>query len=159
MSGYKFSIETFEDSYPEVEPLYREHYAEMRSRLAQSGTPLPAYNPRLEQYVASSRNGGLFTWVVRLDGEAVGYCNIYLTNDMHNGELIAQEDAIFMTKDHRKGVGIKLVRVILKDLTARGVKRVLITPVTDLRVAVIWERMGFKHMSSLMSYTMPPHSP
>lgn len=154
MSEYIFSIEPFEDSYPELEPLYREHYAEMQARLERDGSPIPAYNPRLAQYVAASRRGDLFTWVVRLDGEAVGYCNIYLTNDMHNGQLIAQEDAIFMSKEHRRGAGTKLVKAILSDLKPRGVKRVLITPVTDLRVAKIWERVGFKPVASLMVYML-----
>ena len=154
MSEYVFSIEPFEDSYPELEPLYREHYAETQERLERDGAPIPDYKPRLMEYVRASRRGDLFTWVVRLDGEAVGYCNIYMTNDMHNGQLIAQEDAIFMNKAHRRGAGTKLVKAIINDLRPRGVKRILITPVTDLRVAKIWERVGFKPVSSLMVYML-----
>lgn len=154
MSEYVFSIEPFEDSYPELEPLYRAHYSEMQDRLERDGAPIPNYNPRLAQYVDASRRGDLFTWVVRLNGEAVGYCNIYLTKDMHNGQLIAQEDAIFMLKEHRKGAGTRLVKAIISDLTPRGVKRIHITPVTDLRVAKIWERIGFKPVASLMVYML-----
>jgi GNAT superfamily N-acetyltransferase len=154
MEKYSFSIEPFEDSYPEVEPLYREHYAEMKARLDGQGTPIPDYKPRLFDYVNSSRRGDLFTWVVRIDGEAVGYCNIYLTNDMHNGQLIATEDAIFVTKSHRNGVGRRLVKHILAELKKLGVKRVVVTPVTDLGVEKVWARMGFKTVSSVMVYML-----
>lgn len=154
MKNYIFSIEPFEDSYPELEYLYREHYGEMKARLDVEGSPIPDYAPRLGDYVNASRRGDLFTWVVRLDGEAVGYCNIYLTHDMHNGQLIAQEDAIFVTKTHRNGVGRRLVKHIIEDLRTRGCKRIMVTPVTDLGVEKVWKRMGFKTVSSVMVYML-----
>jgi predicted N-acetyltransferase YhbS len=72
---------------------------------------------------------------------------------MHNGDLIAQEDTIFVLKDHRNGVGKKLVKVILEELKERGVKRVLVSAMTDLRVAKLWARMGFKEAATQMIYT------
>lgn len=154
MENYIFSLEPFEDSYPELEILYREHYAEMKARLDADGSPIPDYNPRLFEYTKASRRGDLFTWVVRKDGDAVGYCNIYLTRDMHNNQLIAQEDAVFVTKKHRGFVGRKLVKHILADLKTRGVARVMVTPVTDLGVEKVWKRMGFKTVSSVMVYML-----
>ena len=150
---YQFCLEKFEDNYPELERLYRMHYAEMQSRLKSDGIDIPEYNPRLMDYVNYSRAGQLLTWVIRLDGKAVGYSNIYLVHDMHNQELIAEEDTIFVEPEHRNGVGRRLVKEILKHLSALGVKRVIISPVTDLRVEKIWARMGFKTYSSLMVYT------
>lgn len=135
-------------------PLYRDHYAEMRARLASDGIEISDFNPRVDVYFPAMHEGRLLTFVVTHGSEIVGYSNIWLTNDMHNGDFIAQEDTIFIAKPHRKGVGKRLVRYILADLRARGVKRVHITPVTDLRVGRIWKRMGFKPAAELMIYTM-----
>lgn len=133
-------------------PLYRQHYAEMQDRLERDGISVPDFNPRVSEYEKAAEAGYLLNYVVRLDGEPVGYSNIYLTNDMHNSEFMAMEDTVFVTKPHRNGVGRKLVKAILEDLKQRGVKRVNISPVTDLRVGKIWERMGFRPVAQQMTY-------
>ncbi|HEY6019104.1 MAG TPA: GNAT family N-acetyltransferase, partial [Candidatus Paceibacterota bacterium] len=92
------------------------------------------------------------TIIARYEGKAVGYCNVYITNDMHNRDLIAQEDTIFVTKSHRNGLGKELVKFGLKELKARGCKRLHVSAVTDLRVAKLWEHMGFKHAAHNMTY-------
>jgi GNAT superfamily N-acetyltransferase len=125
----------------------------MCERLAKDGIQYPPYNPRLEKYIQSGDEGWLLTFLIRLEGIPVGYSNVYVTHDMHNGDLIAQEDTIFVLKDHRNGVGKKLVKVILEELKERGVKRVLVSAMTDLRVAKLWARMGFKEAATQMIYT------
>ena len=149
---YKISLERGDLNYSELEPNYRRHYAEMRDRLAKDGVHIGEYNPRLGDYFAAFSGGWLLNYVVRLDGKPVGHSNVYVTNDMHNGDLIAQEDTIYIVPEHRNGTGKALVKHILADLKSRGVKRVMISPVTDLRVGKIWKRMGFKEVASLMSY-------
>ena len=109
-----------------------------------------APNPRLDVYFARFRDGGLINYVVRFHGAAVGHANIYLTSDMHNQDVIAQEDTLYVRPEHRNGVGKDLVKAILGDLRARGVKRAYVTPVTDLRVGKIWRRMGFKDVANVM---------
>jgi GNAT superfamily N-acetyltransferase len=125
----------------------------MCERLAKDGIQYPPYNPRLEKYIQSGDEGWLLTFLIRLEGIPVGYSNVYVTHDMHNGDLIAQEDTIFVLKEHRNGVGKKLVKVILEELKERGVKRVLVSAMTDLRVAKLWARMGFKEAATQMIYT------
>ena len=149
---YTISLERGDLNYAELEPNYRKHYAEMQARLAKDGVTVGDYNPRLDQYFAAFSGGWLLNYVVRLDGAPVGHSNVYLTNDMHSGELIAQEDTIYILPEHRNGIGKTLVKHILADLKARGVKRAIISPVTDLRVGKIWKRMGFREVASLMSY-------
>jgi L-amino acid N-acyltransferase YncA len=151
--SYTFHLGRFKETYEELEPLYRQHYAEMVARLEEQGIPCSPYNPRLEQYIKAGDEGWLLTFVLRNEGKAVGYSNVYVTNDMHNGDLIAQEDTIFVLKEHRNGVGKKLVRVILDELKERGVKRVSVAALTDLRVAKLWKRMGFKEAAIQMMYT------
>lgn len=151
---YKFSIEHGALTLPELFPLYAAHYREMQARLASDGIKFANFNPRIEEYVKGWNAGHIINYVVRTEaGEAVGYSNVYLTNDMHNGEMIAQEDTIFLLKEHRNGTGRKLTKFILADLKSRGVKRALVSAVTDLRVVKIWERMGFKHAAQSMIYT------
>lgn len=141
------------EKYAELEPLYRQHYGEMLERLKRDGVEnYSPYNPRLDQYQIASKGGWLLTYVVRLKGKAVGYCNVYLTNDMHNQDLIAQEDTIYIVPEHRNGIGKKLVKHVLEDLKARGVKRALVSAMTDLRVAKMWKRMGFQELATQMIY-------
>lgn len=150
---YTIGLEGFDETYPEVEKLYREHYKEMTDRLAEEGIEMSPYNPRLDEYSRASKGGWLLTIIARHEGKAVGYCNVYITNDMHNRDLIAQEDTIFVTKKHRNGLGKELVKYGLSELKSRGVKRLHVSAVTDLRVAKLWERMGFKHAAHQMTYT------
>ena len=150
--SYSITIEKFTDTYLELEPLYRQHYSEMVERLASQGIVYSPYNPRLHEYGESCKRGDLITYVLRLNGSACGYANVYLTNDMHNGDLISQEDTLFVLKDHRNGVGKKLVQFVLEDLRSRGVKRLMVSAMTDLRVAKLWGRMGFKEAATQMIY-------
>ena len=151
--SYEITREKFKDTYLELEPLYRQHYSEMVERLEADGVEdYSPYNPRLDEYVRASEGGWLLTFVLRLDGKACGYSNVYLTNDMHNQDLIAQEDTIFVLKEHRNGVGKQMVRHILEELRQLGVKRVLVSSLTDLRVSKLWRRIGFKDVATQMIY-------
>lgn len=152
MRDYAISIENGHRIHDELDPLYRQHYAEMKARLESDGIPIGEYNPRLKQYFEAMDGGWLLTFVVRCEGRVVGYSNVYLTQDMHNSELIAQEDTIYILPEHRNGIGRKLVKFILDYLRRADVVRANITPVTDLRVAKIWERMGFKPTAELMTF-------
>ena len=152
--SYSFALEDGEANYPELEKLYRAHYAEMRERLSKDGVDIPDYNPRLSLYFNANKQGYLLNIVARTDeGEAVGYCNVYITNDMHNGDLIAREDTLYVTPEHRNGVGRRMVQWGLQELKGRGCKRLLVQPATDLRVGAIWQRMGFKPVAMVMAYT------
>lgn len=149
---YQFCIENGAENYPEIEPLYRLHYSEMQDRLAGQGVVVADYNPRLDLYFQSWRSGHLVNYIIRHEGSAVGYGNVYITADMHNGEPIAQEDTVFVTKAHRNGVGKKLVQFVLADLKSRGVKRLNVMAMTDLRVEKLWRRMGFRPVAQAMTY-------
>ena len=150
---YSIAVEKFTQTYRELEPLYRQHYAEMTERLAQKEIHYGPYAPRLHEYKVACDGGWLLNFVLRHEGVACGYSNIYVTNDMHNGESIAQEDTLFVLKDHRNGIGKKLVQAVLAELKSRGVMRLTVSAKTDLRVAKLWNRMGFKEAATQMIYT------
>jgi len=150
--SYTMAVEKFTETYRELETLYRLHYAEMVARLGEAGIHYPEYKPRLDEYGKASDGGWLLNFVLRVDGKACGYANVYVTNDMHNHDLIAQEDTLFVIKEHRNGIGKKLVKFVLEELKARGVKRLNVSAKTDLRVAKLWGRMGFKEAATQMTY-------
>jgi L-amino acid N-acyltransferase YncA len=150
--GYTITIEGFDETYPELESLYREHYKQMCERLETTGVFLSAYKPRLKDYSEASKLGGLLTFVVRFNGKAIGHSNVYLVNDMHNNELNGHEDTIYITPEHRNGIGRELIRRILVELKARGIRRFYASPITDLRVGKLFEKMGFKHSAEQMIY-------
>jgi GNAT superfamily N-acetyltransferase len=151
--NYEITLENFRETYSELEPLYRQHYSEMVERLAGQGVHYSPYNPRLDEYIKAGDGGWLLTFVLRLDGKAVGYSNVYITNDMHNQDLIAQEDTVFVLKEHRTGWGRKLIRAVHEELEKRGVKRLNITTATDLRVSKLLSRMGYQHTAHAMTVT------
>jgi GNAT superfamily N-acetyltransferase len=150
-SDYKITVEKFSETYSFLEPLYRMHYAEMQSRLLSDGVKIPDYDPRLDVFTKAGDEGWLKTFVLRFKDEVVGYSNMYITNDMHNREKIAKEDTIYVKKEHRNGIGKKLVVFIQNYMKEAGVKRINISPVTDLRVGKIWKRMGYKPVAEHMT--------
>ena len=150
--SYTFHLGRHRDTFEELEPLYRQHYGEMIERLARDGIEYSPYNPRWDEYFKAGDNGHLLTFILRFDEKAVGCSNIYLTHDMHNSDLIAQEDTIYVLPEHRNGIGKKFARVILDELKERGVKRLNVSAMTDLRATKLWKRMGFKESAIQMTY-------
>ena len=148
---YTIALEGFSASYPELESLYRAHYGEMCTRLQTDGIACSPFKPRLDVYEKASTDGWLLTFVLRADGQTVGYSNIYVTNDMHNGDLIAQEDTIYVLPEHRKGAGRMLIKAVHAELKQRGVKRLNVTTMTDLRVSKLLSRMGYQHVAHAMT--------
>ena len=153
MTAYSFAVESGVENLTELFPMYAQHYREMKERLEAEGLSVAEFNPRVDEYVKAWLGGYLLNFVVRCDGKAVGYSNIYLTNDMHNSELIAREDTIFVLPEHRNGTGKQFSKFILGELRSRGVKRLHVTALTDLRVAKLWKRMGFQPVASAMVYS------
>lgn len=152
--SYVFAHEDGQADYPEFEHLYRQHYAEMCERLKGEGIDFPPYAPRLDAYFHAQSIGYLHHFTVRTDaGEPVGYANIYVMRSMHNGEMIAREDTIFITRKHRNGVGVRFMRFLLADLKARGVRHATVMAVTTPRVVKLWQRMGFRPVGMSMIYT------
>ncbi|WP_292337134.1 GNAT family N-acetyltransferase [Mesorhizobium sp.] len=150
LSEYAITIENFNEAWPELEPMCRTHYGEMQARMAAEGMTIGEFKPRLNVYGTA---GHLLCFLVRTgDGEAVGYAFIWITQDMHNSEMIAQEDTIYMRPDHRNGIGRRFTKHILTELKARGCVRAHVTIATDLRVAKMCERVGFKRSAIAMTY-------
>lgn len=157
MDGYEITTEPLVDVYKALHPLFCEHYQEMADRLARDGITISPFNPRIDAYLNFAAAGMLKTFVVRHKGELCGYANVYLVSDMHCQDLIAREDTIFITKKHRHGIGKELVRYGLAELEKAGARRLTVSAMTDLRVAKLWARMGFKPVATQMIYQFGGH--
>lgn len=151
MKDYEFGIERLGDVWDEFEFLFRDHYAEMADRLKAEGHEVSPFNPNKAAYISFNEAGTLIFFTVRDNGEPVGHSTVYVTEDMHNGDMIAREDTIYIDKAHRNGVGAALTRKIVAALKTAGVKRLAIDAATDPRAAKLWRRMGFKETAVLMT--------
>lgn len=146
---YRYSVEKYADTLAEMMPIYRMHYGELIERMKPQG--MSPFNPRFDAYIAANERGDLIHFIVRKDGAAVGYANVYVTLDMHNQDLIATEDAIFVVPGHRNGIGRKMTIGIVNALQAAGVKRAHMTAAIDPRAAKLWGRIGFQHTGVRMT--------
>lgn len=145
-------IEPSDQSYSDLEPLYLQHYAEMSARLREQGVKyVSPFKPQLEVYFKANREGVLLGFVMRKDGEPIGYANIYLTMDMHNSDLIATEDTIYMLPKYRIGLGRKLADFVHNELRRRTVKRMNVTTTTDPRAGKWLQRQGYKFTGQCMT--------
>ena len=126
-----------------LDPIFRQHYGEMWERMAGIGVKMSPYNPRVDKYLEANDGGWLLVFVLECDGKPVGYCNVYITNDMHNQDLIAQEDTIYVLPEHRQGSGRLLARAVHEELKKRGVLRMHVTTSTNMRVWKWLQRLGY----------------
>ena len=149
---YSFQGETIHGSFDDFVRLTKEHYQEMSDRLERDGINVSPYNPQFGRYIEFNKGGWLKFFTVRHQFECIGYCLDYVTVDMHNGDRIAKEDALFVTRNHRNGVSKKLVQYVLEQLKELDVQRAYCSAVTDLRVEKLWRRMGFKNIATEMVY-------
>lgn len=151
-ADYTYTVERLHEIFPELEPHWRDHYADLKARMEGEGMKVADYDPRIDQYFQFSRDGWLKTFVVRYLGKVVGYSTIYVSHDMHNRTLIAQEDFIYVTPEHRNGAGRKLTKFVLENLKLLGVTRFHVTAITDTRATILWKRLGFKELGTAMIY-------
>src|SRR5262245_25180787 len=98
---YRCYLTTLAESVAAIDPLAERQYAEMCERMNSLGIATSPYNPRYEEYARAERGGYLLTFVLAHGEQLVGYCLVYLSHDMHNRDLIAQEDTIYVMPEHR----------------------------------------------------------
>jgi GNAT superfamily N-acetyltransferase len=151
MSDYTFHIERFDQTYAEMEPLYRQHFAEMQERKAGFGIQIGEYALDTEGYFSYAASGQLVSYIARCDGKPVGYAHIYFSRDHRTAEIIASEDSLFVLPEHRNGTGRKLVQFVLDELRKTNVCRLETTVAGDPRVALLLRRMGFKQTAVEMT--------
>jgi GNAT superfamily N-acetyltransferase len=143
--GYALAVERLEDVVSEIHPIHVAHWEE--TEVHRHGVPL---NIDYEYMINAERAGRFMLFTVRSpDGELVGNCMMYLTRSTHTKKLVAEEDTIFIRKDHRKGrLGIKLIRYVEDVLRAFGVTEIRVTVKTVNRVGDLLQGLGYRHTAN-----------
>ena len=121
--GYVFHVERYAHALPELIPLHREHWQETEKY--RHAIPLM---PDYDGFIAQDRAGGLVLFTIRKDGELVGQSTMRLHSSMHSQTLVANEDSLFLRKDHRGGfMMVRFIKYMDAILTALDVREVRVS--------------------------------
>ncbi len=138
---YTYQTESFDDVYPDIVPLFRNHYKEVERD--QDKLPL---NPDYEMYRTIEQSGHLRIFTVRYKDKLVGY-SVYIVhpNLHHKDILFAVGDVLFIESEHRRGgSGVKLIihaEAVLRD---QGVKVVITHGKYDSPIRKLFERLDYE---------------
>lgn len=100
---------TFMDNYKEVEHLFVENHAE-------TGLDLPL-NLNFEAYKALEDLDMLVNLILFDDGKVVGYLNAFISENPHYvGYKMAAIDSCFISKNYRKTVSLKGVKMLFSEM-------------------------------------------
>jgi len=146
--SYSLAVERIEDCVDEIKPLHAAHWEETESY--RHSLPL---NVDYEYMINAERTGRFMLFTLRgPDHELVGNCMMYLTRSTHTRQWIAEEDTIFIRKDHRKGrLGIKLIRYVETVLNALGITEIRVTVKTVNRAGDLLRALGYQHTANQLT--------
>jgi len=104
--------------YVEVQQLIKEHWQEIavnKDRIK--------LNPDWDAYEALEKNNRLKIFTAREDGNLAGYFVVITGVNIHyKDHLFAQNDVLYLSKEHRKGfTGIKLIKFAEQCLKEDGI--------------------------------------
>jgi GNAT superfamily N-acetyltransferase len=141
---YVIQHEYLEDVLEEIKPVHQAHWAETEGY--RHGIAL---DPDYEYMINAERTGRFMLFTVRNNGQLVGNCMMYLTQSTHTRKWVAEEDTIFIDKDHRKGrVGIKLIQYVERVLADLSVTEIRVTVKTVNRVGDLLQALGYQHTAN-----------
>lgn len=137
--GAVFAVERLRDVLEQVAPLHAAHWQESES--FRHGLP---YKPDYASMIASETAGNFVLFTVRMDGEIVGYGQVYVTESTHTGTKICNEDALYLAPVARKGfLCVKFFKYIESVITALGVREMRLSVKVTNEIWKLWERQGY----------------
>ena len=141
---YTIQHEFLENVLDEIKPVHRAHWEETEGY--RHGIAL---DPDYDYMVNAERTGRFMLFTVRTNKQLVGNCMMYLTQSTHTRKWIAEEDTIFIDKEHRKGrIGIKLIQYVERVLATLGVTEIRVTVKTVNRVGDLLQALGYQHTAN-----------
>lgn len=102
-----FATETVAEVQADIEPLLALHYDELCA-----SKEWMALAPDWDRYIALENMDRLLAFTARDDGKLIGYSVFFVDVHIHyRGNLIANNDVIFVHRDYRKGsrTGLDLI--------------------------------------------------
>ena len=111
-----FRRENVKDVWPEILPLFEQHWREIAHDLS---IPL---DPDYEFYVKADEMGALRVFTAREAGALVGYCVYFVRPNPHyRKHVYAVQDVLFIRKDRRGRFGLKFIDWCDMQLRGQGV--------------------------------------
>ena len=152
---YTFSSESLETVLAEIFPIHQEHWKETEGY--RHDIPL---SPNYEAMIQRERSGTFLLMTVRdKDQNLVGNCMMYLAKSSHTQKWVADEDTIFISKEHRLGrVGIKFIKYVERVLKGMSVTEIRVTVKNVNRVGDLLKCMGYIHTANQLTKVLgEPH--
>lgn len=145
---YAFAVERIEHVVNEVKPLHEAHWKETESY--RHSLPL---NVDYEYMINAEQSGRFLLFTLRAPNhELVGNCMMYLTRSTHTKKWIAEEDTIFLRKDHRKGrLGIKFIQYVERVMRDLGITEIRVTVKTVNRTGDLLKALGYQHTADQLT--------
>ena len=145
---FKFGMEDARILWRELNPLIDEHTIELRGENSGTRPDVGYYND-----MAKRKDLLLFTVRHHQTGVLVGYSSFFLVEDnQRSGEVCAHQDAIFISKEYRKGLtGYKFIQYIEQEIAAMGVNTIYqaVTPRVDFVHLLV--RLGYQEATTIYS--------
>jgi hypothetical protein len=145
---YTYGTEPISRVIDDAVTLAQEHFAEVRESV-----PYARLDLDRQRYEAFEGQKALRTFTARCGGALVGYATFILSAPMHAAsELHAHQDALFLSKAHRRGcTGMDLIDFCDSMLAAEGVSVVHHTVTEANDFSVLLKRRGYALSHSVYS--------
>lgn len=143
--GYTFQCELLRDIVAEIHPLHLAHYSE--TEVYRAGLPMiDNYEPLIER----ERAGGLLQVTARAaDGALAGHIRAYLTVSTHTGTLIASEDALYLSPEHRGGfMAARLLQFFEKCAVQAGAQEIYLDAKVINRADTLARYLKYTHIAN-----------
>jgi hypothetical protein len=106
--GYTIQCEKFAKVLPELKPLHEQHWLE-----SEGYRHCLQLRPNYQAMTAFECAGQLLQVTVRHEGKLVGAIRMYITRSWHTGDMLANEDSLYLSPAHRSRstwLAIRLLR-------------------------------------------------
>lgn len=139
--------ERLADVLPEVEELWKEHWAETEGYRHVLG-----YNPDKEGFLKLDAAGMFRLYTARVHGVLVGQFGLLVYPSRHTQTRTASEDFFYVRKEFRgAGVASQLMRFGLMDLRDEGVEQVTFSDKEPSDLSSFLAKFGFKQVAKQYS--------
>ena len=138
-----FSVESFEESLPELKPILPVHYEELA--LDKNNIPLdPDYN----FYISKDNIGELLYITARNEGDLIGYFIGFVGPGLHyKSTLTCIMDIFFVHPDYRgSNIGFEMFNYVEKELRRRKVLRWYVGSKCHKDASWLFEKLGFERV-------------
>ena len=131
--------ETLQTAWDEIKQLWLTHNDEV------GALDNEKFSPDGNQYLSIEDAGYLHLYTMRMDGELVGYCTMFVTKHHHYpNTLWAKQDVLYVVPEWRGFAAYKFMRFIDRELKTAGVNYIVRQVTSKKNFSRTLERMGYE---------------